>query len=384
MSRWIGAAGVFVISLDSMVNIAFPAMAASFGLSAPAMRWVIVCYVLSYALLSFAGGALGDRIGYRPVFVAGLAGSAIAYAVAAVAPTFGWLLTGRVVQGIAGGLVYGTAPAIVTAGADRLQRRRQLGFLNAALGLAFAIGPIVAGLLVATVGWRAVFSVRAPLALIPLVAALRGLPRDGGGAIPGPMSARDVGRRSVLHLGVLPFIAFGGNFAIWLLAPFYIVERRGLGPVVGGLMFMLTPLGMTLGAPLAARLAERLGSRVTVVTGLLVEAMGLGALGTAGATTPLAAVAAELFAAGLGLGVFVVPNMAALMEEFKAHQQGAAGGFAFLARTLGIVVGVLAWAEIFALARGSLGFDVAFERALLAAGASVLVAAVLAMLRLGG
>jgi len=384
VSRWVGAAGVFVISLDSMVNIAFPAMATTFGVSAPAMRWVIVCYVLSYALLSFAGGALGDRIGYRPVFAAGLAGSAVAYVVAATAPTFAWLLVGRVMQGISGGLVYGTAPAIVTAGADRMRRGRALGFLNAALGLAFAIGPIVAGLLIATVGWRAVFSARAPLALIALVAVLRGLPRDGAGALRGPVSARDILRRPVLHLGALPFLAFGGNFAIWLLAPFYIVERRALGPVVGGLMFTLTPLGMALGAPLAARLAERIGVRVTVVAGLLVEALGLAALGTAGTTTPFAAVAAELFAAGLGLGVFVVPNMTALMGEFKLHQQGAAGGFAFMARTFGIVVGVLAWAQIFDVARRSIGFDVAFERALLAAAASVLLAAALATLRRGG
>jgi len=361
-----------------MVNIAFPAMAASFGLPPAAMRWVIVCYVLSYALLSFAGGALGDRIGHRPVFAFGLAGSAVAYAVATAAPTFGWLLTGRVLQGIAGGLVYGTAPAIVTAGADRVGRARRLGFLNAALGLAFAVGPIVAGLLVATVGWRAVFYARVPVALAVLAVAMRGLPRRGGGAARGLVSARDIARRSVLHLGALPFIAFGGNFAIWLLAPFYLVERRGLGALAGSLVFMLTPLGITLGAPLAARLAERLGTRVTVAAGLLLEALGLAALGTAGATTPFAAVAAALFAAGLGLGVFVVPNMAALMEEFGSHQQGAAGGFAFLARTLGIVIGVLAWAEIFDATRGSLGFDVAFERALLAAGASVLGAAALA------
>src|SRR5207247_1174362 len=84
-----------------MVNIAFPAMAATFGVAAPAMRWVIVCYVLSYAFLSFAGGALGDRIGYRPVFVVGLAGSAVAYVIAAPAPTLGRLVIGRVVTGLA-------------------------------------------------------------------------------------------------------------------------------------------------------------------------------------------------------------------------------------------------------------------------------------------
>src|SRR5262249_56854802 len=105
-----------------------------------------------------------------------------------------------------------------------------------------------------------------------------------------------------------------------------------LGPVVGGLMFTLTPLGMALGAPLAARLAERIGVRVTVVAGLLVEALGLAALGTAGATTPFAAVAAELFAAGLRLGVFVLPHITAPIGGVKLHQQGAPGRLRVLAR----------------------------------------------------
>jgi len=369
------------VSLDSMVNIAFPAIAAGFRLPAASMRWVIVCYVLLYAVLSFVGGAVGDRIGHRPVFAAGLAGTVAGYTIAAAAPTFGWLLMGRVVQGIGSGLVYGTAPAIITTGAQRGERARRLAFLNAALALAFAVGPIGAGVLVATVGWRAVFYGRAPLAVLVLVAAIARLPRADGVTAAGRVRAHDIARRSVLYLGFLPFLAFGGSFAIWLLAPFYLVERRGLGPQLGGLVFMLTPLGMTLGAPLAARVSERLGVRIVVVTGLLVEAVGLAALGTAGPGTPLAAVTAELVAAGLGLGVFVVPNMAALMEEFGPHQQGAAGGFAFMARTLGIVIGVLAWAEIFEVVRGSRGFDVAFERALLAAGGSVLVAAALAALR---
>ena len=379
LSRSIAAGGIFVVSLDSMVNIAFPAMAATFDEPAAAMRWVIVCYVGVYALLAFAGGALGDRIGYRPVFVVGLAGSVLAYEIAALAPTFAWLLVGRAVQGLAGGLVYGTAPAIATAGSDRRGRARDLGFLNAALALAFAIGPIAAGYLVSTVGWRAVFHARVPFALIVALAALRGLPRRSTAVGVASIRLRDIARRPVVELGALSFVAFGGSFAIWLLAPFYIVERLGLGTLAGGLVFMLTPLGMTAGAPLAARLLSRWSARVTAIASLIVEALGLAALAVAGSATPLAAVA--LFAAGLGVGVFVVPNMAAVMGEFGAEHQGAAGGFAFLARTLGIVVGVVTWAQIFAMSRAALGFDAAFERALLAAATAVAGAAVFAALR---
>src|SRR5262249_58191030 len=138
------AGGVFVVSLDSMVNIAFPAIAASFGLPATSMRWVIVCYVLTYAVLSFVGGALGDRIGHRSVFGVGLACTVAAYTIAASAPTFGWLLIGRVLQGIGGGLVYGTAPAIITARTQRAERARRLAVLNPAPALAFAVGPVLA------------------------------------------------------------------------------------------------------------------------------------------------------------------------------------------------------------------------------------------------
>ncbi|MGH7417552.1 MAG: MFS transporter, partial [Candidatus Rokuibacteriota bacterium] len=138
MLRTLAAAGAFVVSLDSTVNIAFPAMAAAFAAPPERMRWVIICFVLTYALMSFAGGALGDRWGHGRVFRAGLALSVAAFVLCGAAPTFGWLLAGRVVQGVAGGLVYGTTPALVTLGADAVARGRALGFLNSAIGLAFA------------------------------------------------------------------------------------------------------------------------------------------------------------------------------------------------------------------------------------------------------
>src|SRR3990172_7671125 len=99
MTRWIAAAGAFVVSLDSMVNIAFPSMAAAFRLPPEAMRWVIICYVGTYALMSFGGGALADRVGHGRVFRAGLALSAVGFVLSGTAPTFGWLLGGRVGQG---------------------------------------------------------------------------------------------------------------------------------------------------------------------------------------------------------------------------------------------------------------------------------------------
>jgi DHA2 family multidrug resistance protein-like MFS transporter len=147
---------------------------------------------------------------------------------------------------------------------------------------------------------------------------------------------------------------------------------------VAGVLFMLTPLGTTLAAPLAGRLADRAGSRVPVVAGLGLQAAGLALLSRADPAAPVLVVAVALFAAGFGLGTFQVPNMAVVMAAFPAVQQGAAGGFAFLARTLGVVTGVLGLAQLFAVRRLAVGLAAAAAEAFLVAALAVAVAAVLA------
>jgi len=142
VTRSIAAAGAALVSLDSVVNIAFPAMAAAFAVPPDRMRWVIICYVFTYALTSLAGGALADRVGHARVFRTGVALSAVAFALGGLAPTFGAFLGARVVQGFAGGLVYGTAPGIITLAAGPGARARALGVLNAAIGVSYAVGPL--------------------------------------------------------------------------------------------------------------------------------------------------------------------------------------------------------------------------------------------------
>lgn len=379
MTRWIAAAGALVVSLDSMVNIAFPAIAAGFALPPDAMRWVIMCYVFTYSLVSFAGGALADRIGHARVFSTGLAVTAVAFVLASSAPAFGWLLGARVLQGVGGGMIYGTAPGLITLAAVPSARGRALGFLNAAIGVAFAIGPIVAGALVEWSGWRAVFAARVPVALAVFAWAWLALPRGGTVAAYRRIALADVTRVPVLYACALAFLANAGIFAIWLLAPFYLVQHRGHDAVMAGVLFMLTPLGTSVAAPLAGRLSDRLGAWLPSVFGLAMEAGGLLLLSGATRTTPGVAVAAALFASGFGLGLFQVPNMSAVMGAFPAGQQGAAGGLAFMARTLGIVTGVATLSQVFALMRGG-GFEAGFNAAFVVAGAAVFVAAVAACL----
>ena len=240
MSRWVVAAGALVVSLDSMMNIAFPAIAAALGVPPDRVRWIIIFYVLTYALMSFAGGAAADRLGHAMVFRCGLALSALAFIMGGVAAGLGWLLVARVIQGLGAGLVFGTAPALVTAGAPSEARGRRLGFLNGAMGLG-ALGPLVAGFLVDGFGWRAVFQVRVPFALGVLVWAALATSAPVVSER-RPVAIDDLTRGGVLQASVLAFVARGAIFAIWLLVPFYLVDTRGLGASVGGIFFMLTPL----------------------------------------------------------------------------------------------------------------------------------------------
>src|SRR5438445_483965 len=194
--------------------------------------------------------------------------------------------------------------------------------------------------------------------------------------------------RAGLFLSLLCFLAFAivpsfatfAQFSVWLLAPFYLVTERGLSAAVGGLLFMLTPLATAAAAPLSGRATDRWGRRGPVILGLAVEAAGLVMVARCGAATPLALVGAALALVGLGLGVFQVPNIAQTMAAFPARQQGTAGGFAFLSRTLGVVSGVQSAAWLFGARAAALGFLPAFRFTFDTAAVVCAVAALLALL----
>jgi MFS family permease len=364
-----------------MMNIAFPAIAAGFALPPESVRWVIICYTGVYALTSFAGGAVADVVGHVRVFRVGVLLTAVSLLAGGLAPSFEWMLAARALQGIAGGLVYGTAPGIVSLAAGPERRGRALGLLNAGIALGLAIGPLPAGALVDTFGWRAVFHARVPVAAAVFLASLwvPAVP-----IVPGARRMVRVGhllRDPVPVACALAFLANGAIFAIWLLVPFYLVERRGLGAAAAGAMFMLTPLGTSLAAPLAGRIADRIGAAAPLAAGLVLQTAGLAALTRAGGETSGVIVAAALFAAGLGLGLFQVPMMTLVMGAFPPALQGAAGGLTYLSRTLGLVCGVAALAALFAARRPVAGFDRAFGEAFMLATALVGVAALVALAR---
>jgi MFS family permease len=374
----LAALGVLTISLDAALNIAFPAIAAAFGTDPTAMRWVIIGYVFTYALTAFAAGVLADRVGPGRVFAAGAWITLASYAgFLAVGTSFGALLAVRVVQGFGGGLIYGTAPALITLSLPRERHGRGLAMLTLGMGLGSAVAPPIGGALVDALGWPWVFLFRAPVALLVGVLAVRtALPRTGTGAWRLPARGEWL-RWPVTSALVATALANGAQFAIWLLAPFYLVRELGLTATAGAWLFMLCPLGSAVVSPLAGWLADRVGRRGPMVAGLLLQGVALLVFGRFDPQTPLAVVAVGFAAVGGGLGVFQVPNMAQVMAGFPASRQGAAGGLAFMSRTLGVVAGVQSAGAIFSALEPRLGFGGAFAAAFTVAAAACGVAAAL-------
>ena len=377
----LAAAGFLLVGLDGSINIAFPAMAAAFRVSSTTIRWVIICYVGTYALTAFVAGVLADRLGPGRVVRAGLALSLFCFAGYALVSSFEMLLVLRVLQGVSGGLIYGAAPALVTLSLPPSRHGWGLGWASTGLGLGLSVSPLIGGVIVGSLGWRGAFLYRVPVtAALIVLAAWTAVPRAGGHGAWRMVVSSDILRWPVLHAGLLAFLANYAQFAVWLLVPFYLVAERGLSAAAGGLLFMLTPVATTIVAPVAGRMADRLGPRGPMVAGLAAEAAGLLLVARCDGSTPLVLVGGALGLVGLGLGVFQVPNIAQVMAAFPPRQQGAAGGFAFLSRTTGVVVGVQAAAWLFRERAQTLGFLPAFQFTFAAAAAVCALAALAALL----
>jgi len=338
-------------SLDSAINIGFPAITAAFSLEVTAIQWVIVGYVLTHASLLIACGALADRWGHGRLLAHGLWISAVGFTCCGIAPTFIWLVAGRIIQGSGAALVFATAPALVTLAVSAESRGRVLGIYQMCNAVGYAIGPLLGGMLIDSLGWRATFLFRvAPALLLAALAAVK---------LPMPEQPRRRQRgmpRSALRIAHLPpflianllsVLANCSRFAIGLLLPYYVINVLRYPATTGGTLMLATYLLTILAAPLAGKLSDRVGTARLSSLGLAVQASGLWMLGGLDGQTGYLSLAIALGVVGLGLGVFESPNMSFIMGSIPRSQQGVAGSIASMMRPLGIVLGATGWSLLF-------------------------------------
>ena len=405
--------GTLAVPLDSMVNVAFPDIVRDFGLPIPMIQWVVICYVLTHASLMLVFGRLGDMVGHRRIFMIGAGFSAVAFALCALAPGYGWLLAARVAQGIGAALLLSCGTALATFLFPEAQRTRALGLYTMVFGLGGALGPPLAGLLVDIWGWRAVFAVRVPICLLALFLAFL-LPAhrptgaresfDALGALWLALSVTaallavnqlaEFAQRAWLSVGLglvtlLAMVAFIRQekivarpiidlalfrdvdfslvnlghvlvnlsaFAVLLLVPFYLSQIVGLPVVAMGLVLSASPLGLIVAAPLAGRLAGVVPARLLITVGALAVSIALGTIALAhqfGIVVMMAAMALQ----GMGMGLYQVGQADIVTRALPLRARGVAGSLSMMTRTLGTVGGASVLMFAFQTWRSGPGLD---------------------------
>ncbi len=401
---WIVTAASFgfvIVQLDvTIVNVALPTMAKSLGANVAELQWVVDAYTLSFAVLLLAAGVLGDLFGTRRAYLAGFAMFAAASLACGLAPNSAWLVAARIAQGIGAALVVPNSLALLNhaTGHDQRRRAHAIGLWTAAGGIAIGAGPVIGGLLIASLGWRSIFLVNLPVcalgALFTLAFAPGSAQRDKSrrmdlpgqglailalfGLIGGVIEARPLGlgHPLVLSAGLL-FLVAGGAFiaverrvnqpllplrffadagfdaaigfgvavnmayyGVLFVLALYLQGTHGWTPLQAG--FALLPLTATfiLSNVLSGRMIARFGVRPPMVVGGLVGACGYLLLLSLHKQTPFLAMlpAFLLIPSGMGLGVPAMTT--AILASVDQTFSGTAAAVLNAARQAAAAVGV--------------------------------------------
>ena len=425
--------------LDStVVTVALPRLGADLRAAPAGLAWVINAYTLSYGGLLLLGGRIGDLAGRRRTFVAGIGLFTVASLACGLAPSAGWLVAARAVQGAGAAAAGPNAVALIATTFSGPARTRALAVLSAAASLSLTAGLLLGGLL-SDASWRWVFAINLPIGAAIVVLAPRVVvgtaPHPGRLDLPGALlgtagvgavvgalldgAAGGWGRRRLLRLGagaVLLALLAGverrapfplvppalladprrrAAYLVTLLVPaamfgtfFYLTQyfqqRLGLRPVVAGLAFLPLAVTMLVTVRAVPRLLSRRGPVPLVIAGCLAAAAGMLWLSRVSATTGYATgIALPMVVIGVGIGTAFVPLSVIILDGVPPSSAGAAGALMQALQMVGATVGLACLVTLYAArtrAAGAvpavLSLDGASAAFLLAAGLAGVAAGV--------
>jgi EmrB/QacA subfamily drug resistance transporter len=400
------ATGVFLGTIDSsIINVSLPTLRQALQTDFPTIQWVILGYLLTVTSLLLSVGRLADIHGKKRIYLLGFIIFTLASMLCGTSPTAGWLVAFRVVQAIGAAMVTGLGAGIITSVFPPSERGKALGIMGTVVSVGIATGPAVGGLLIGTVGWRAIFFVNVPIGIIGVLMIRTFVPADtpadqqqfdfGGAAtlfisllslllaltlgqrwgfdtppiialffsfilflaifllieskVKQPMVNLTMFRNPLfsfsLLTGLMSFIALGGTFIL----PFYLQDVQGYSAREVGLLLSVLPIMLSVTSPLSGALSDRFGTRGLATAGLLLIALTfillISALQVGTSTLGYILRMAPL---GIGVGIFHSPNNSAIMGSVNKERLGVASGFLAISRTLGQTTGVAVIGTIFA------------------------------------
>jgi EmrB/QacA subfamily drug resistance transporter len=398
---------LFIVGLDStIVNVALPSVGRDLHASIAGLQWTIDGYALVLASFLMLSGATADRIGRRRVFQIGLTVFTVGSGLCSLAPGLGWLIAFRMLQAIGGSMLNPVAMSIITnTFTDRAERARAIGVWGGAYGLSMALGPVIGGLLVDSVGWRGTFWVNIPVGIAAIALTARFVPEsraararrpDPGGQaliivmlgsltyaiIEGPglgwRAPAIMALFAVAAVALAVFVAYEAHrpepvldprffrsapFAgsvltaisataavggFLFLATLYLQDVRGMSALRAGLHMLPMAAMLASGAVLSSRILARRGARLPMLAagaGLAAGGLLLSRLTVSSSLTTLI-VAFAIF--GIGAGLVNSPITYTAVSGMPASQAGVASGIASTSRQIGQALGVAITGSILA------------------------------------
>jgi EmrB/QacA subfamily drug resistance transporter len=392
----------------SIANVGLPALAEAFNASFQQVQWIVLAYLLAITTLIVSAGRLGDLMGRRRLLLAGIALFTAASVLCGLAPTLGWLLAARALQGAGAAVMMALTMAFIGETVPKAKTGSAMGLLGTMSAMGTALGPSLGGLLVAGPGWRALFLVNVPLGISAFVLAQRCLPADR----PRPETSRASfdplgtlllaltlaayalavttgrGHFGAMNLALLAAAAVGAGLfvlaeskvasplirlamfrqpalsgslvisalvstvmmATLVVGPFYLSRGLGLNAAVVGLALSAGPLAAALAAMPAGRMADRFGAQRMTLAGLMAIAAGAFVLSLLPAALGVAGYMAPLVVMTVGYALFQTANNTAVMSDVGADQRGVVSGMLNLSRNLGLITGASAMGAVFAFA----------------------------------
>jgi EmrB/QacA subfamily drug resistance transporter len=391
--------GLFMVFLDgSIVNVALPTIQADLHAQLSDLQWVVDAYTLPFAALMLTAGTLGDRFGRKRLFLFGLVLFMLGSLLCGVAPTLGWLLVGRAVQGTgAAALSPGSLAVLVAAFPEPRQRAQAIGLWAGVSGVGLAAGPLVGGLLIQIASWPAIFFVNLPVGVVALALGWSRLSESRNPTaqrldLPGQVLV--TGALVCLIMALIESSSHGWTSALILglfsgaavcLAAFLVVEARVREPMLplglfrsrvfsvanvaailvgfafigtvffisqflqsvqgytaleSGLRTLPTTVGIFVIAPLAGLLTARLGPRLPIVLGGLLAASGLFLLMGLTPDSSYASIWWNFGLFGIGLGLMLSPLTTAVLSATPPQRAGLGSSVNNTSRQVGFSLGV--------------------------------------------
>jgi len=389
------ALGVTMAVLDgSIANVALPTIARDVGASPANAVWVVNAYQLAVTVSLLACASLGEILGYRRVYLTGLAVMTIASLACALSHSLAALSLARVLQGFGASGLMSVSVAQIRFIYPRRMLGTALGINAMVVAVAAAIGPTLASAILSVASWQWLFLVNVPIGALAVLIGMRVLPQTprgthgfdwpsallnaasfgllitgideiGHGEAPllvaleiagglafgwllvrrqeartAPLLPVDLLRIPVFSLSVMTSIcSYAAQMLAYVSLPFYLQDVLGYSQVATGLLMTPWPVAVAVTAPIAGRLTDRYSAGVLGSVGLVFMAVGLVLLATLPAHATALTIGWRMAVCGAGFGFFQTPNNRTMMASAPAHRSGGAGGMLATARLFGQTAG---------------------------------------------